>query len=127
MASAAGELMSDALTIARFCFPETHWVMREDEGVAIDWGLESFTHAELAESSGPLWNPQDRADVSAAESVVIERGLAEQYGRALAHELWPENPHCTFAVAIAQVRTAPLTVVIRAILSAIDSNPNPSP
>lgn len=103
-----------ALRIARWCWPEGRW-------------NPGASPSRCLIDGGPEFSTNEWACLHNAEAVLIERGLEDAYGRALAHELWPENPHCTFAVAIAQVRTAPLTVVIRAILSAIDSNSNPSP
>ena len=125
--------MSDALTIARWCWPKYTW--KE--------GIESEVYTEECGTDDSCWEfwpdeyggrPQDceqngRKGVSDAESVLIECGLAENYGNALCWELWGNKNHPEFkfrgdwapnlGADLAELATAPLNVRVRAMAAVI--------
>lgn len=115
--------MSDALTIARFCWPERSW-RHDTDGIAPD---------DVVISDGPEFaiyrDFTEIDDVRVAELAVIERGLAKEYGKALLVELgmrgqegdgsWtismlPGIDHAKLATAPLDARVRALAAVIRA-------------
>ena len=103
-----------ALRIARWCWPERQWISNPDN---IDHAI-----AYSEDPHGWYWDATELDDVRAAEQVVIERGLAEEYGRALCI--------ATKAIicidddlqydGIAAIATAPLDARVRALLTVIE-------
>jgi hypothetical protein len=102
-----------ALVIARWCWPNE------------PWNLSANMRLATGAITGRPFYPDRMDDVHAAELVVIERGLAEEYGRALAFDLWPTEPKpkFTFSIALALAATAPLDARVRALVAAIEAQP----
>lgn len=101
--------MSAALTIARWCWPEEYWKTYGDESDSCLFGTESDFSAD------------DWSDVNAAELVLIERGHAEAYGRAL-WERTADVPRNTpgMWMKYALIATAPLDARVRAMSAVIE-------
>lgn len=104
----------DALDVARFRWPEYEWVRACGAYCRRLPGHRSYT---LEES----WDPRDAADIAAAERVLVERGLGEEYGRALRLALRIKDAekdyygqYLTDGEVVA-IRTAPLEVCLRAM------------
>ena len=106
-----------ALRIVRWCWPERVWV-RDPDGIDPD----------LAYSDGPPFSIYrdftERDDVAHAERVVIERGLAEDYGCALVDELGfggPPGPDGPSLYEVwGKIATAPIEARVRALLAVIE-------
>lgn len=83
----------EALRVARFCWPK----------------------------SAHYWSPTNNDSVAHAERVLVERGLAHEYGQRLAVELGPppESLEGYFGY-VAMIRTAPTEVIARAVLRVVD-------
>ncbi len=115
---------SDALAIARFCWPEQTWEPFRDS-------TEAHAVNELGECAGPHFSGRTRAGLALAECALVERGHAEAYGRALVKEIrWdgPELPAETPSGAVlfgwyAHLATAPLDARVRAMAAVIRSLP----
>lgn len=115
---------SDALTIARWCWPGRTW--REGRYGVDDIGIETADGFRFKDDPKSLLVTRPE-DVHAAERVLIERGHAEAYGLAL-HALvvceqpWDGKrgiiPDIT-ANEIAQLATAPLDARVRAMVAVI--------
>lgn len=125
---------SDALIVARWCWPERLWV---------EWGdgkQASDVTGRVDVQGNPIgacnWWPRDfefeRDSFADAEQVVIARGLAERYGSALALEVlgpvWELQPGPTICnitgVEFAKLATAPLPVRLRALAAVARENPH---
>lgn len=114
--------MNDALTIARWCWPDANeWRMSETG----DWALRDTDDGRLPDS----FDPSIPYDVIYAEEVVIERGLRRQYGNEL-HKIVAEEsgvgdfPDGDWDATIA---TAPLDARVRAMAAAIRARSDPAP
>lgn len=98
--------MSDALKIARFLWPDKEW--RADPATG------------GAGSNDLRFVPTSFGGCNGAEHAIIARGLAEEYGEALCRELFGApggiEPH-----PFAQIRTAPLECIVRALVAVIDA------
>lgn len=112
----------DALDVARFCWPQFAWEQDDYTG-------ECYT----AEDNGDVFDPQPQMlfwgkrhrDIAAAERVLVdERGLGEEYGRALLREL-NLVPEWVSSNDIATVRTAPLEVCLRALARVVREQQKP--
>lgn len=117
------EGQDDALTVAR-------WLPGSTPAHALNAEPELGIPATFDPHS---WEAHDNArfGVRDAEQVVLARGLAEQYGRALTSEIrWegPELPAPSTPAAIhfgwyAQIATAPLASRLRALARVARENP----
>lgn len=117
----------DALDVARFCWPGEDW--------SID-ALGRVAGPPSTDADGcifrEVWEPA--AHIAAAERVLVERGLGEEYGRALAinvlgssWELQPGKNLCNITgVEFAAIRTAPLKVCLRAMARVVRENTAPT-
>ncbi len=70
------------------------------------------------------WNSESRHDVAAAEAVLIERGMGEEYGAELVAELGVARGErldweFEWAASVAAIRTAPLDVCVRAMVQVV--------
>ena len=122
----SGDDMTDlpkdaALTISRWCWSTLQW-----ESTARWTAL-----GRAGSDSSPLrrFDTNIYEDVRAAELVLIERGLAEEYGEALFNDLYPvrrdglkDLPRAVPAWRpwLAEVATAPIEARARAILAVIE-------
>lgn len=118
--------MTDALKIARFCWPAREWVADDEKfvrslpcsGQDMGFTLDETDGAYCEMLSLPLWRMRD------AELVLIERGLADGYAWYLLDELdlyTPKeiNKDCVLDVAW-KCATAPLDARVRAMVAVID-------
>jgi hypothetical protein len=105
----APELVSDALTVARWRDPHIE-----------EW--EVGAQNVLADTYG-----RNREWVSQCESLMVERGLGEAYGQQLMRELYDVSPHplgkerqyVVSGEELAAIRTAPLSTVLRALAAVV--------
>ncbi len=108
------EQESDALTVARWCWPESTWILVHDEPMTSD-GLV-FSEGEHDSLDG--WYA-----VEDAERVLVERGEVEAYGFALwlclfgesAHDAYEGAEFAKIAMAAPEVRVRAMAAVIRAL------------
>ena len=107
-----------ALKVARFCWPAE----RGNEWIVRPYG------ARLAHGEYKTFEPNAVEDLAAAERALVERGMGEEYGRALRHALLIEDAakdrrgqYLTDG-EIASVRTAPPEVIARAILRVVEEH-----
>lgn len=114
--------MSDALTIARWCWPSIEaWVQDGDASPAcscekcVGFQFRSYDSDDHC-PSGVRWY-----GVAAAESILIERGLAWNYGDALAAILFadPRSNAMRFSEQFTMFATAPLAARVRAMAAVI--------
>ena len=110
----ASRLSEDALDVARFCWPEHEWK-------SLDRGLSACRRADCRPGWNftdylTIWRADNREDIAAAERVVVERGLGEEYGKWIAVELGPppESLERYFGY-VAKIATAPLDARLRAL------------
>jgi hypothetical protein len=116
---------ADLLKIVQFCWPDDGWHTVDGE----DGKPSMLLFSEAGDHWGCYW-PQN---VSAAELALIERGLAEEYGRALAIEMrwcgrdgrWTGWLGST--EQIAEAATAPLDARCRAMLAVVEKHTSPTP
>ena len=108
--------MSDALKIAKWRWPKSVW----------DWTV--YDDGSGAINREHKFDAQHHGDVHEVELVLIERGLAEQYGLYLLAELFGRA-----GVALTdlpdratRIATAPLDARIRALVAVIDAQPKPT-
>jgi hypothetical protein len=92
---------SDAIVVARwrdksFCeWPESaQKVIADDSATRLEW-------------------------LAAVEALIVERGMGEAYGRALATALSPELLKCDRYDGYAMIRTAPPATILRALAATI--------
>ena len=115
-----------ALIIARWCWPGRNWyTIADDDGAHPIWD-DPCSHCGERKRPKRTSFYIESDDIRVAELVLIERGLAGEYGDALAEELdvycnhnWEDNPSPAFA----KLATAPLDARVRAILTVIDERP----
>lgn len=78
----------DALDVARFCWPDKPWQVEDEHGdptfVFAVWHHDVRHSDKLDEAA---WSGEDAADIAAAERVLVERGLKNEYGRELIYAL----------------------------------------
>lgn len=115
------DLPKDAvLRIVRFCWPHGQWFM--DSSVT----LVAFDRSPVHQAKGAAgyFDPALGSSVNAAEAVLIERGHAEAYGRALLDvvatpELADKEGKADPAL-FAALATAPLDARVRAMAAVIE-------
>lgn len=112
----------DILALARFCWPYAGWNMSVI-------GLASTNTTKAA--CPAYFSAGSRDAVAAAEAILIERGLGEEYGRAFAAEMrWTGkywSPHLSankdplrlMGDAIAACLNAPLDARVRAMVAVV--------
>lgn len=101
---------SDALVIARWCWPEPdEWTVSD-----MPWVIRDTDDGQTPDCFDPS-SPHDIAD---AERVLIERGHAEAYGRALAFELSIDGYDDLWEFCAAAA-TAPLDARVKAMAATI--------
>lgn len=113
-----------ALTIARFCWPDGEWATAHPgrEPYAQRSDGQCFTESSM---DGCV-HCGDWLCVADAERALVERGLGEEYGRALSIELgirWPltmDVGNSEARLRVAMIRTATPEVIARAILRVIE-------
>ena len=123
-----------ALIVARWCWPEE---CQRNE-TRCDLVVSNGTYALSVFDPTCFGSGNFMLDTRAAELVIIERGLAEEYGRTLAialgfnecGEAMMRNDVCSFtrtdyvnAADCALLATAPLDARIRAMLAVIQAHP----
>jgi hypothetical protein len=96
----------DLLALARFC------------------KAEKWHEVFCRNLSGVSGEGAQRSAVSAAEAVLIERGLGEEYGAELVAELGVARGErldweFEWAASVAAIRTAPLDVCVRAMVQVV--------
>lgn len=107
--------MNDAMTIALWCWPaevKPNMVKPKGEFSVIVFSVDDWSESEL-----------NRYGVHDAERILTERGLAEEYGRALERELsdsFDDDGEPTWADS-ARMATAPLDARVRAMAAVIRS------
>ena len=115
--------MSDALKIARFCWPGKEWRIGTVDGTLYWKDGNSF-------NLDASWNPNDLNEIAVAEAVLIERGLGEEYGM----QLFRHTQHTAIEASyddgrnpgveadyhdLAMIATAPLDARVRAMVKVI--------
>lgn len=122
----------DALDVARFCWPNFTW-----KGGALwcvwteEYGNDSYCWRFTPDRFDSA--PQDGSQkgihgISAAERVLVERGLGEAYGRELIRQLIiPSNTVTPVLLwsEITTIRTAPLEVCLRAMARVVREQRKP--
>lgn len=113
--------MNDALTVARWCWPQElpdGWIWCDDGTYSL-----AIFDPDSADCNG---NDQALHGVRDAERVLIERGHADAYGKAIARELDQESylPGASFAVTtswfmLAMIATLSPAARIRAMAAVI--------
>jgi hypothetical protein len=111
---------SDALTVARFCWPENTWHATESY-----WCPHVARRIPALRSS--RFEADNRSHVAEAERILIERGHGAAYGRALWEELRSSLPDRVRAPELkedqweqmAAIATAPRAVRLRAMAETI--------
>lgn len=107
----------DLLALARFCWSRRKWTTETGDGLVRDYNEPDV------EFLG-----DHRDDVSAAEAVLIERGLGEEYAQQLILALGDRVPgfqiHDDARIslhwaAVTNIRTAPLEVCVRAMVEVV--------
>jgi hypothetical protein len=123
--------VSDALDIARWCWPEGTWKLRAGKtGLGVfAVRVDDYLRTPAGESGGvPIYECSAQTtfqqgsvhDVAAAEAVVIERGLAKAYGCALLTELSQEQLEGFSGFEeLARIATAPLAARVRALAAVV--------
>jgi hypothetical protein len=102
----------DALTIARWCWPNLIWQGYGDRGE--NWAVS-------AKPGEPVRFSETWFEIHAAEAVALERGLGEE----LARELWRETSGDSYvaggygAADLARVAFAPRPARVRALAAVI--------
>ena len=108
---------SDALVIARWCWPAPDWKWHEADDIA---------PAGCVCCGNEFW-PIEPRHVHDAESVLIERGLAAEYGHALQMQEGIDIGYCRdaptaeFDTEVTKVAHAPLEVRVKAMAATIRS------
>jgi hypothetical protein len=107
----APEPVSDALTVARWKEP-----YRFTAAPGTEYGKSDLANAETL-ARLPSW-------LAECESLMVERGLGEAYGRALSAQLgWDEMANGNLVLiagsGITSIRTAPLSTVLRALAAVV--------
>jgi len=110
--------MSDALEIARWAWPDKRWSERIDRSTACVW-------IDLKRSASGEFDVGRFDSLQDAELVLIERGLAEEYGQKLWAEVWDRPFGLGNGLSIARIATAPLDARVRAILAVIRAQEQP--
>lgn len=119
--------MSDALRIARWCWPETSWIQRfKNSPTCSCENCVGFNERLDADNencpSGVHWY-----GVSSAESILFSRGLTKEYDEALCREVLGARPDSPDAVVcpdhLSRIATASLEMRVRAMVSVIEENP----
>lgn len=111
---------AEALEIARFCWPHKDSF----------WWNDECDQVHGVGGPGPrTWDCNDHSDLSAAERVLVERGLGDEYERALLAQMNVMRAHRiglsgvpvveVQAGTIAAAITAPLNVRARSILETV--------
>lgn len=126
--------MSDALTIARWCWPDCFWGEWPSGTQAIK--LTGRNDANGNPISIAEWWPADedyctrgatRESIADAERILIERGLESEYGHAIAIELQYDSRGSDRGMFLieateddfAKIATAPLAARVRAMAAVI--------
>lgn len=94
----------DALDVARFCWPDPSWRCHHEDGVP----CRDYMHWPCA------FDPSSVHHIAAAERVLVERGLGEEYGRELAFEVLRGNVMDRWGCVLAGA-LAPLDARLRAM------------
>ena len=113
---------SDALTIARWAWPEYDW--KPDIGPDPDpdfaWRTGKSATLSRTRSVTLSWAADDANNVTDVERLMVERGHGEEYAQALcravlsATDPWPRGWE-----DFAMIRTAPLASIVRALVATI--------
>jgi hypothetical protein len=113
---------SDALTIARWCWPEDEGDDYYGPKATFCLGMEELLRGEKQDGLA-MWA------VRAAERIVMELGHAKTYGRELARHFGFKTPilmddgGAEHSIRLAMAATAPLDVRVRAMAAVIRSLP----
>jgi hypothetical protein len=114
---------SDALTVAKWCWPTIGW--RPGRHGDINYAAAD---CNLNALGSRVWSPlQDANDANCAERVLIERGLASAYGKALLQQDGIEIHYCDshsmsdpeFCAESAKLATASLDARVRAMAAVV--------
>lgn len=119
----------DALTVARWCWPEQTWGI-DHKGQVYSHGVQCFScgHIEWGKDGTKTHMLVTHADIADAERVLIERGMAEAYGFELAKTCglcvgyaphYRGNMERDLCLAYAKAATASLDARVRAMAATI--------
>lgn len=116
----------DALTVAKFCWPDVPWQADVGGDPAFVFALvqPDPRHSDKIEEHARSF--EDVADIADAERILVARGLGEAYGRELRCALGFDKGCYWISMAdIAAIRNAPLDVCLRAMAAAIREAQSP--
>lgn len=111
--------VSDALTIARWCWRARQWSLSPDNRVRTSPDIGSPACFDPSMMDGHVSEFETEYGVSSAEAVLIERGLAEEYGNAICVELCVEGRGKDLGTQCAMIATAPLAARVCALAAVI--------
>lgn len=117
--------MSDALEIAKFCWPEQPWKDDADSAYTDEDDAEGYTYSfwgTRLDDDDDVEYQIRRHGVASAERILVERGMAQEYALALLahlHLLHKHDEGWLIEEDVVKIAMAPAEARVRAMLAVI--------